>query len=99
MIYIVLLTYPASMDEIDSRTAAHRAYLDRYQREGVFVLAGPQVPRHGGVIMARGVDRKRLEEILDEDPFTPVLFERRVIEMRPTRGSEVTLASLVEPES
>lgn len=32
-------------------------------------MSGPQVPRTGGVILARGVTREELEQILTEDPF------------------------------
>ncbi|WP_027797442.1 YciI family protein [Paraburkholderia acidipaludis] len=67
--YVVSLTYRASLDAIDEALEAHRQFLDQHFAAGVFVAAGPKVPREGGVILATDIERERLDAILASDPF------------------------------
>ncbi|WP_244814530.1 YciI family protein [Caballeronia sp. Lep1P3] len=67
--YVINLRYTGALAEIDDALDAHRAFLERYFAAGVFVMAGPKVPRDGGIIIASGIDRARLDEIIAEDPF------------------------------
>jgi len=47
----------------------HVAWLQRQYDAGRFVVSGRRVPRTGGVIVARGDDRREIEEIAAGDPF------------------------------
>jgi uncharacterized protein YciI len=38
-------------------------------RSGTFVAAGRQLPRTGGIILARGLSRGALAELMQRDPF------------------------------
>lgn len=67
--YIVSLTYTASLERIDDALPAHRAFLDAQFAAGLFIAAGPTVPRDGGVIVASNMERTRLDAILASDPF------------------------------
>ena len=67
--YIVSLTYTASLDRIDDALPAHRTWLDAQFAAGNFVAAGPKVPRDGGVILASNMERARLDTLLATDPF------------------------------
>lgn len=67
--YVINLRYTGALAEIDDALEQHRVFLERYFAAGVFVMAGPKVPRDGGVIIASGIDRDRLDAILAEDPF------------------------------
>ncbi|POR50195.1 uncharacterized protein YciI [Paraburkholderia eburnea] len=67
--YIVSLTYTASLEHIDDALPAHRDFLDAQFACGHFVAAGPMVPRNGGVIVASNMERARLDAILASDPF------------------------------
>ncbi|WP_028225361.1 YciI family protein [Paraburkholderia ferrariae] len=67
--YVVSLTYQASLEAIDEALEAHRQFLDTHFAAGVFIAAGPKVPREGGVILAAGIERERLDAILATDPF------------------------------
>jgi uncharacterized protein YciI len=67
--FVVLLTYTRSHEELDAQLAAHRAFLDTQYAAGVFLASGPQIPRQGGVILARGVTREALQALLQQDPF------------------------------
>lgn len=67
--YVINLRYTGALAEIDDALDAHRVFLERYFAAGVFVIAGPKVPREGGIILASGIERERLDAILAEDPF------------------------------
>ena len=67
--FIVILHYIQPLSEIETHLEAHRTYLDRHYAAGHFVASGPQIPRTGGVILAKGLDGHQLDEILAEDPF------------------------------
>jgi uncharacterized protein YciI len=85
--FLLVSTYRASLDVMDELLPAHREYLQRYLDGGVFVLWARQVPRTGGVIIAHGVDRARVEEIAAEDPFVQAnAASYQVIEIQPTGG-------------
>jgi uncharacterized protein YciI len=67
--YVINLRYTGALAEIDDALDAHRDFLIRYFEAGVFVMAGPKIPREGGVIIASGIERDRLDAIIAEDPF------------------------------
>ncbi|HEV3429956.1 MAG TPA: YciI family protein [Paraburkholderia sp.] len=84
--YIVSLTYTASLERIDDALPAHRDYLDAQFASGHFVAAGPRVPRDGGVIIASNMERTRLDAILAGDPFAQQgLASYAVTEFKATR--------------
>ena len=65
---IVTLTYTAPLAAIDAQMKAHVAWLKRGFDEGMFLLAGRQVPRTGGVIVVRG-HRAEVTALMTSDPF------------------------------
>ncbi|RQH05822.1 YciI family protein [Paraburkholderia dinghuensis] len=67
--FVVHLTYLVSLDKVDEALEAHRRFLDEHFAAGIFVAAGPKVPRDGGVIVASNVERTQLDAILARDPF------------------------------
>lgn len=67
--FIVLLKYTQPLEVIDSLMGEHVRFLRRHIKEKVFIVAGRQVPRRGGVIFARGQDRDEIEAIMRQDPF------------------------------
>jgi uncharacterized protein YciI len=84
--YVVSLIYTASLERIDDALDAHRAFLTRHFDAGVFIMAGPKVPRDGGVIIAAGIERTRLDDILASDPFAQQNLARyEVTEFKATR--------------
>ncbi|BAO85268.1 YciI family protein [Caballeronia cordobensis] len=84
--YVINLRYTGALAEIDDALDAHRVYLERYFAAGVFVVAGPKVPREGGVILASDIERERLDAIIAEDPFARQgLAHYDIIEFEATR--------------
>ena len=68
--YIVNLTYIRPIEEIEARTADHRAWLDQHIASGLFLATGPKVPRTGGILVVSGkLDTDALMAVLDDDPF------------------------------
>lgn len=67
--FVVVLTYKVPLSEVDRHMKAHVKYLEACYAKDIFVASGRQKPRRGGVILARGVDRETLDELLTLDPF------------------------------
>jgi uncharacterized protein YciI len=91
--FIVTLTYIRPLEELDALMAQHVAWLKVHYESGLFIASGRQVPRKGGVILARSGDREALEHILAEDPFAKAGCARAdVVEFTPSMtapGAEV----------
>ncbi len=87
--FVVSLRYLKPLEEIDRHLQAHREFLARYYDENVFICSGGRKPRTGGIILARGVSRERLAELLREDPFSVHgLAEYEIAEFTPTKYAE-----------
>jgi len=67
--YVVTLTYVKPLEEVDALMNDHVAWLKRHYASGMFLASGRQVPRVGGVILARSGDRAALDAALAADPF------------------------------
>ncbi len=85
--YIISLTYTRPMDEVDAVLDAHLAWLDKYFAAGVFITAGRKDPRTGGVIIAKDIDRERLNTVLQEDAFQAVA-DYEVTRVNVTRAAD-----------
>jgi uncharacterized protein YciI len=91
--FIVLLTYQRPLDEIDRLMRAHVAWLKQNYASGLFIASGRQVPRTGGVILARSGDEEALRASMAQDPFVvhgAATFE--LVEFTPSmtaKGAEV----------
>ncbi|APA85898.1 hypothetical protein BJG93_11200 [Paraburkholderia sprentiae WSM5005] len=84
--YVINVIYTASLDRIDDALDAHRAFLAKQFDAGIFVAAGPKVPRDGGIILAVRIERDRLDRILASDPFAEQQLARyEVTEFKTTR--------------
>ena len=91
--FIITLTYLRPLEELDALMPKHVAWLKKHYKSGLFLASGRQVPRKGGVILARSGDRKSLEAILEQDPFIKSVCARaEVVEFTPSMtapGAEV----------
>ncbi|KND58959.1 hypothetical protein BSCH_01674 [Candidatus Paraburkholderia schumanniana] len=84
--YAINLRYTGALAEIDDALDAHRLFLERYFAAGTFVIAGPKVPRDGGIILASGIERERLDQIIAENPFArQKLAHYEITEFKATR--------------
>jgi uncharacterized protein YciI len=67
--FIIELIYKKEMSEVERFLEPHRAFIDKYMTRGILLASGPKIPRDGGVILANGLSRNELEELVKEDPF------------------------------
>lgn len=87
--FVVELTYRAPLADIDAHMKEHMAFLRRYYASGNFLVSGRQVPRTGGIILAVGESKEKIESIMREDPFVSHgLATVRVIEFRASQKAD-----------
>jgi len=67
--FVIQLVYRASLSEVERYLEAHRAFLRIQYNKGKFLASGPQEPRIGGIILARGNDLQEIKSIIAQDPF------------------------------
>ena len=84
--FVIESTYLAGLEQIDAKLVAHRAHLETGFRSGMLLASGPQVPRTGGMILARAKDKAQLEEFFARDPFALAgISKYRVVEFEPVK--------------
>ena len=67
--FVIELSYKVELSQIDAHMKAHVAFLKKYYDAGHFLVSGRKIPRDGGIILALGESRERIEAIMKEDPF------------------------------
>jgi uncharacterized protein YciI len=79
--------YLAPFEEFGELIAEHRAFLQRGYDAGHFLCSGPQIPAQGGFLVARAESRKKLQELLSEEPYTRANKMRfsRITEFNPVQ--------------
>lgn len=87
--FLLLSRYVKPLEEIDRVLPAHREFLDRHYKSGLFIVSGPLNPRTGGVILTADVPREQIDAVLAEDPFvTERISEYDIIEFNATKRAE-----------
>jgi uncharacterized protein YciI len=87
--FVIELVYKAELAVIDAHMAAHVAFLKKYYASGHFLVSGRKIPRDGGIILAVGESRSRIEAIIREDPFCKHgLAEARIVEFRASQRAD-----------
>jgi uncharacterized protein YciI len=87
--FVIELTYKATLAEIDANMAAHVAFLKKYYAAGNFLISGRKIPRDGGIIVAMGKSREQIEAIIREDPFCELgLADFRIIQFRASQRAD-----------
>lgn len=93
--FIIELTYTAPLEEIDAAMPAHIAYLKKYYSKKIFLMSGRKQPRKGGIIIAKGKDKKVMKEIAQEDPFyKQKLSKFKIIEFNASQSQKELSAFL-----
>lgn len=87
--YVLTLTYIVPLEEVDRVRDAHMAWIGEQYEAGRFLASGAKVPRNGGVILARQMDRDELDDVIASDPFTREgVAAYDVVEFRATTVAE-----------
>ncbi len=80
-LFVVVLRYLAPLDAILETRPLHVDFLQKHFDNDTFLVSGPQIPRTGGVIIAKCQSREMLMTILHQDPFyTNGLAEYQIFE-------------------
>ena len=94
--FIVILTYKKSLEEVDSYLQAHRDYLSEHYAAGDFIMSGPQTPRVGGVIVMRAENRSVVDTIIARDPFkVNAIADYQIVEFTPTMSCDPLLSNIL----
>src|SRR5258705_9382447 len=87
--FVIELTYKATLTEIDAAMAAHVRFLKKHYAAGHFIVSGRKIPRDGGIIVAVAKSRQDIEAIIHDDPFYERgLAEFRIIEFRASQRAD-----------
>lgn len=85
-LFVLIVKYIRPAAEVEAKRLEHREWLDVYYRTCQFLVSGPQVPRDGGIILAKGGTREEWEKTALEDPFVMAgVAEYEVIEFEPVK--------------
>ena len=68
-LFIIKITYTASLEVIDSIVGEHRAYLAKGYEKGFLLASGPRNPKTGGIIIGRFDDLESVLEFTNKDPY------------------------------
>jgi uncharacterized protein YciI len=87
--FVIELTYKATLAEIDASMAAHVKFLKKHYAAGHFLVSGRKIPRDGGIILAMAASLDAVEAIVREDPFyTRGLADFRIVQFRASQRAD-----------
>ena len=67
--FLVEINYLVPIEVVEKHTIPHRAWLDVEISCGNILLAGPKVPRTGGIVILLSKTKAEAEELIKQDPF------------------------------
>lgn len=67
--YLLEGEYLVPFSELAHLVPDHRRFLQRGYDDGHFLFSGPQIPAHGGFLVARAQGREALDRLLIDEPF------------------------------
>lgn len=78
-------------EKLQDLVEAHHAFLQEGYDRGDFLFSGPQVPPHGGFLVARAADRASLDLLLAKEPFVTAgkMEFTRIVEFHPAQNASV----------
>jgi len=84
--FIIIITYTAPIEEINKVVANHREFLQKGYDSNHLLMSGPQNPKSGGIVLARGTSKDELVDFFSQDPYKiNQLAEYRFIEFNPVK--------------
>jgi uncharacterized protein YciI len=96
--FLVLIEYKTALENIMKITDDHRSYLKQGYQSGILLISGPQVPRKGGVVVAKGESKEDIENFFSEDPYNKYSYaDYKIIEFEP-KSFEPSLAEWLNRE-
>ncbi len=88
-LFVVILSYLVKAEKIDAFRPEHLEFLSDCYAKNLFIASGMQIPRNGGIIIAKCESKEALQQILANDPFAiNNLATYQIIEFIPTKWSD-----------
>lgn len=69
MLFSITLHYTGTAADTHPYLDGHRRWLAEHSRAGRIILAGPLVPRNGGLVLAWCADQAAMQAMMEQDPF------------------------------
>lgn len=87
--FVCEIVYKAPIEKIEETTLEHRGFLRTGYDKGFILLSGPQVPRTGGIVIAKAESMEAISEFFSSDPYQKKgLAEYTFIEFNPKNYQE-----------
>lgn len=87
--FIIIIHYLESVDKINEIRPRHREFLEKGYKAGIVLFSGPQVPRKGGLIAAKGRTTEEVKKFFEQDPYQKEkAAEYQFIEFEPVHYQE-----------
>ena len=67
--YLLLVSYTKPVEEVAPFVPSHAEWVNKYFKQGLFLMAGPKKNKFGGAILTKSIDRNELNKIIAEDSF------------------------------
>ncbi len=88
--FIIEIIYRAPLGKIEEILPAHRQFLQTGYDKGIILMSGPQVPRIGGILVARAKSMEELDAFFSSDPYRlNGLGEYRYTQFNPVKYQEL----------
>lgn len=89
--YILEGEHLVPFEDLAHLVDAHHAFLQQGYDRGEFLFSGPQVPPHGGFLVAKAEDRESLDRLLAAEPFVKAGKMRfnRIVEFEPAQNAPI----------
>jgi uncharacterized protein YciI len=85
--FIVEITYRVPVEQLVEVTPLHRAFLQAGYDSGLLLFSGPQVPRTGGMVVARAASLEEIQGFFAGDPYqTQGVATYRFVEFNPVKS-------------
>jgi uncharacterized protein YciI len=82
--FLVEITYLFPIEIVAETTPEHRAFLQTGYDAGKLLLSGPQVPKVGGIVLARAESLEEIQQFFHDDPYVKKgLASYRFVEFNP----------------
>lgn len=68
-LFVILITYTSSLDEINEILPTHREYLKKHYESGILLASGPREPKVGGIVIGKFQSKDDVLEFISKDPY------------------------------
>jgi uncharacterized protein YciI len=87
--FVIEIIYKAPIEKIEAVLEEHRNFLQTGYEKGLLLMSGPQLPRIGGVVIARSNSMEEIAEFFSNDPYNlQGLVHYQYIEFNPVKRQD-----------